>query len=322
MADVLLTVRNLKTSYFTASGEVRAVDDVSFEVNASECLCLVGESGCGKTASALSVLRLIDNPPGRILGGEAIFKGRNLLALPEAELRAVRGNQVAMIFQDPQASLNPVLTVGDQITESILLHKAMSKDQALQNAAELLTSLGVPSAKARLKDFPHQFSGGMQQRVMVAMALACGPELLIADEPTTALDVTIKAQIIEIFQQLKAQRNMSLLFITHDLGVVAEIADRVVVMYGGRVAESGSLTDIFDSPAHPYTSALMACLPDINSDHDRLTPIPGSIPDLIHPPPGCIFAPRCPQVMPKCRERLPAVITLKPGHSAACRLYG
>jgi oligopeptide/dipeptide ABC transporter ATP-binding protein len=198
----------------------------------------------------------------------------------------------------------------------------MSKDQALQNAAELLTSLGVPSAKARLKDFPHQFSGGMQQRVMVAMALACGPELLIADEPTTALDVTIKAQIIEIFQQLKAQRKMSLLFITHDLGVVAEIADRVVVMYGGRVAESGSLTDIFDSPAHPYTSALMGCLPDINSDHDRLTPIPGSIPDLINPPPGCIFAPRCPQVMPKCRERLPAAITLKPGHSAACRLYG
>ena len=308
MDNTILEVKHLKAYFDTRYGEVRAVDDVSFALRNGESLCLVGESGCGKTTVALSILRLLDSPPGRIVGGEILYGGQDLLKCPGDRLRQIRGNRIAMIFQDPQSSLNPVLTVGDQIAEQIRLHLRLERREAMERAAGLMEQVGIPRASERVKDYPHQFSGGMKQRVMIAAALSCNPEILIADEPTTALDTTVKAQILDIFQDLKQERNMSILFITHDLGTVAGIADRIVVMYGGKIAEAGTMLDIFDQPMHPYTRGLLNCLPSISTRKDRLTQIPGMIPSLINPPAGCIFHPRCERRMPVCQQESPEEI--------------
>jgi len=321
VTDIILEIKNLKTYFFTRYGAVRAVDDISFGLGKGECLCLVGESGCGKTATALSVLRLIDSPPGRIIGGEILYHGEDLLDCTDKRLRQIRGNRIAMIFQDPLSSLNPVFTVGDQTVEPIKLHLGLKSKSAMEKAIHLMEQAGIPRARERVKDYPHQFSGGMQQRVLIAAALSCDPEILIADEPTTALDTTIKAQILDIFQDLKKKRDMSILFITHDLGTVAGIADRIVVMYGGRVAEAGTTLEIFDRPKHPYTHGLLNCLPDISTRRDRLTPIPGMIPSLIDPPDGCIFNPRCERRMPVCIQERPREVMVSGEHLVACHLY-
>jgi peptide/nickel transport system ATP-binding protein len=317
----LLEIRHLKTQFFTRNGVVKAVDDISFGLRKGESLCLVGESGCGKTATALSILRLIDSPPGRIVGGEILYHHEDLLQCSNERLRQIRGNRIAMIFQDPQASLNPVFTIGDQIAEQIKLHLRLKRRIAMERALHLMEQVGIPQARERMKDYPHQFSGGMKQRVMIAAALSCDPEIIIADEPTTALDTTIKTQILDIFRDLKQQRSMSILFITHDLGTVAGIADRIIVMYGGRIAEAGTLFDIFDHPKHPYTLGLINCLPDISTRRDRLTPIPGMIPSLIDSPEGCIFSPRCPQRMPVCPQKRPEEVVVSGEHIVACHLY-
>ena len=321
MNNTVLEVRQLRTYFFTRSGVVKAVDGISFGLRKGESLCLVGESGCGKTATALSVLRLIDSPPGRIMDGEIIYHGEDLLRCSAERLRQIRGNRIAMIFQDPQTSLNPVFTVGDQIAEQIKLHLRLKPKPAIERTLQLMEEVGIPQARERMKDYPHQFSGGMKQRVMIAAALSCEPEILIADEPTTALDTTIKAQILDIFRDLKQKRNMSILFITHDLGTVAGIADRIVVMYGGRVAEAGTALDIFDQPKHPYTHGLINCLPSISTRRDRLTPIPGMIPSLIDPPEGCIFNPRCERRMPICSQERPKEVVISGEHVVVCHLY-
>jgi peptide/nickel transport system ATP-binding protein len=321
VTEIILEIKNLKTYFFTRRGAVRAVDNVSFGLGKGECLCLVGESGCGKTATALSVLRLVDSPPGRIIGGEILYHGEDLLACTDSRLRQIRGNRIAMIFQDPLSSLNPVFTIGDQIVEPIKLHLGLKSGPAREKAVYLMEQAGIPRARERVKDYPHQFSGGMQQRVMIATALSCDPEILIADEPTTALDTTIKAQILDIFQELKRKRDMSILFITHDLGTVAGIADRIAVMYGGRLVEAGTTLDIFDHPKHPYTLGLLNCLPDISTRKDRLAPIPGTISSLIDPPEGCIFYPRCERRMPICSRERPVEVTVSRGHTVSCHLY-
>jgi len=317
----ILEIRNLKTYFFTGRGVVKAVDGISFSLRKGENLCLVGESGCGKTATALSILRLVDSPPGRIGDGEILYHGEDLLHCSAKRLRQIRGNRIAMIFQDPQSSLNPVFTVGNQIAEQVKLHLGLRHKQAMERTLHLMEQVGIPRAGERMKDYPHQFSGGMKQRVMIAAALSCDPEILIADEPTTALDTTIKAQILDIFRDLKQKRNMSILFITHDLGTVAGIADRIVVMYGGRIAEAGTTLDIFDQPQHPYTRGLINCLPDISTRRDRLTPIPGMIPSLIDPPEGCIFNSRCERQMPICSREKPPEIVISGEHLVACHLY-
>jgi oligopeptide/dipeptide ABC transporter ATP-binding protein len=317
----MLEIKHLKTCFITRNGVVKAVDDISLGLRKGESLCLVGESGCGKSTAALSVLRLVDSPPGRIVGGEILYHGEDLLRSSGDRLRQIRGNKIAMIFQDPQSSLNPVFTVGDQIAEQIKLHLRLKHKPAMERTLHLMEQVGIPQARERMKDYPHQFSGGMKQRVMIAAALSCDPEILIADEPTTALDTTIKAQILDVFRELKQKRNMSVLFITHDLGTVAGIADRIVVMYGGRVAEAGTAPDVFDQPKHPYTVGLINCLPDISTRRDRLTPIPGMIPSLIDPPEGCIFNPRCPQRMPICSQEIPEEIVISGEHLVACHLY-
>ncbi len=321
MNNIILEIRHLKTHFFTRSGVVRAVDGINLGLRKGENLCLVGESGCGKTTTALSVLRLIDSPPGRIVGGEILYHDDDLLRCSDKRLRQIRGNRIAMIFQDPQSSLNPVLTIGDQITEQIKLHLRVRHKPAMEKALQMMEQVGIPKARERMKDYPHQFSGGMNQRVMIAAALSCDPEILIADEPTTALDTTIKAQILDIFRDLKQQKNMSILFITHDLGTVAGIADRIVVMYGGRIAEAGTALDIFNRPKHPYTYGLLNCLPDISTRKDRLTPIPGVIPSLIDPPEGCIFNPRCERRMPICSQERPEEVMVSGEHLVACHLY-
>ncbi|HET6477503.1 MAG TPA: ABC transporter ATP-binding protein [Dehalococcoidales bacterium] len=321
MNNTILQVNELKTYFFTPLGVVKAVDGVSFGLGKGECLCLVGESGCGKTATALSILRLVDSPPGRIVGGEIQYHAEDLLQSPISRLRRIRGNRIAMIFQDPQSSLNPVFTVGDQIMEPIRLHMKLGHRQAHDRALRLMEQVGIPQAKERMKYYPHQLSGGMKQRVMIASALSCDPEILIADEPTTALDTTIKAQILDIFRDLKQKKDMSILFITHDMGTVAGIADRIIVMYGGRIAEAGSVLDIFDWPKHPYTWGLLNCLPAISERREKLSPIPGVIPSLIDPPEGCIFYPRCPRRMPVCQQKRPEEFTISGGHIAACYLY-
>jgi len=321
VSNNILEVKNLKTYFFTGRGVVKAVDDISFSLKKGENLCLVGESGCGKTATALSILRLVDSPPGRIVSGEILYHGEDLLPSSSARLRQIRGNRIAMIFQDPQSSLNPVFTVGNQIAEQIKLHLGLKHKKTIERTLHLMEQVGIPRARERMKDYPHQFSGGMRQRVMIAAALSCDPEILIADEPTTALDTTIKAQILDIFRDLKQKRNMSILFITHDLGTVAGIADRIVVMYGGRMAEAGTALDIFDHPQHPYTQGLISCLPDISTRRDRLTPIPGMIPSLINPPEGCIFNPRCERRIPICSREKPPEIVISGEHLVACHLY-
>jgi len=321
MNNTILQIGHLKTYFFTRNGVVKAVDGINFDLRKAESLCLVGESGCGKTATALSVLRLIDSPPGKIVDGEILYHGEDLLRCSSERLKQIRGNRIAMIFQDPQSSLNPVFTVGDQIAEQIRLHLKLKRKQAMERTVDLMEQVGIPQARERMADYPHQFSGGMKQRVMIAAALSCNPEILIADEPTTALDTTIKAQILDIFRALKQERNMSILFITHDLGTVAGIADRIIVMYGGRIAEAGTVLDIFDQPKHPYTLGLINCLPTISTQRDRLTPIPGMIPSLINPPEGCIFEPRCERRMSICSQKRPDEVVLSGEHLVACHLY-
>ena len=307
MAQPLLQVRNLTTRFHTERGQVTAVDQVSFDVDAGETLAIVGESGSGKSVTALSILRLIPTPPGRIETGEAIFEGRDLLKLDDAGIRAIRGNQIAMIFQEPMTSLNPALTVGLQVAEPINLHRGAAVGQGARAAKELLGRVRIPDAASRLASYPHQYSGGMRQRVMIAMALACQPRLIIADEPTTALDVTVQAQILDLLKELTRETGSSLLLITHDLGVVARYADRVAVMYGGRIVETAPARELYKRPRHPYTLGLMASVPRLDSDTgQRLVPIDGQPPDLAQLPPGCAFAPRCRSVTDLCRSDPPA----------------
>ena len=317
----MLEVCRLSSVYTTPQGDLQAVDGVSFDLRRGETVCLVGESGCGKTATILSVLRLIGRLQGRIVGGQVLFHGEDILRWPEEQVRRLRGRRIALIFQDPQTGLNPVLKVSEQITEPMRLHLGLTRVQARERAIELMREIGIPQAEMRIDEYPHQFSGGMKQRVLIASALSCHPEILIADEPTTALDVTTKAQILDIFRHLKQDRDMSIIFITHDLGVVAEIADRIVVMYGGRAAEVATVMDIFDGPQHPYTQGLLRCLPDISRPRERLESIPGTIPSLIHPPDNCNYSPRCPQVMDVCRSRRPPEYLTAPGRRVACFLY-
>jgi oligopeptide transport system ATP-binding protein len=315
----LLEVDGLKTQFFTQDGVVKAVDGVSFYVNEGETLGIVGESGCGKSVSVLSVMRLIPQPPGKIVGGEVIFDGENLLKMSDNQIRRVRGNKIAMIFQDPMTSLNPVLTIGRQINEALELHMGMNKEEASKRSAELLSMVGIPEAANRLSDYPHQFSGGMRQRAMIAMALACNPRLLIADEPTTALDVTIQAQIVELVKRLRDEIGMAIIWITHDLGVVAGLADRMMVMYAGHAVEEAPVREVYGNPRHPYTLGLLGSLPRLDEvREERLTSIEGLPPDLIALPPGCPFEPRCEFAVDKCREVRPELEPVGPRHRIAC----
>ncbi|MCH7768261.1 MAG: ABC transporter ATP-binding protein [Nitrospinae bacterium] len=324
-AEPLLVVEDLKTVFVTSQGEGRAVDGVSFQLQAGETLGLVGESGCGKTVTALSLLRLVPDPPGKIVGGAIHFNGVNLLALTEEEMRAVRGNDISMVFQEPMTSLNPVFTIGDQITEAIILHQALSKREARVQAVEMLQCVGIPDPDKRVDEYPHQLSGGMRQRAMIAMALTCRPKLLIADEPTTALDVTIQAQILDLMRTLQADLGMAILLITHDLGVVADIADRVAVMYAGKIIEEAPVERLFAEPKHPYTQGLLHSVPRIDKDatgqRERLQEIPGLIPSIFAIPPGCAFAPRCPHVMERCRKDEPPLEAVGRETLAACWLH-
>ena len=319
--DRLLEVNDLKTYFDTDEGTVRAVDGVSFHIDRGETLAVVGESGSGKSVTSLSAMRLIPTPPGRIAGGEIIFEGRDLVKLSEPDMRKVRGNEISMIFQEPMTSLNPVYTVGDQIAEAIVLHQQKTSRQALRMAAEMLDLVGIPEPGKRIKNYPHQMSGGMRQRVMIAMALSCGPKLLIEDEPTTALDVTIQAQILDLMRNLQREIGMSILFITHDLGVVAEMADRVVVMYAGRAVEEGKLQDIYGAPKMPYTLGLLNSIPrvDTAAQHQaRLEAIPGNVPNPLYLPSGCAFHPRCRYVNDKCKTEVPQLEDNGAGHMVRC----
>ena len=319
--EPLLSVEQLQTHFRTPDGINRAVDGVSFHVNAGETLAIVGESGCGKSVTAMSILRLIPEPPGRI-AGKINFLGRNLLDLSDREMRKIRGNEISMIFQEPMTSLNPVLSVGRQIGETLRLHQGLSADAAEQKAVEMLTLVGIPSPETRVKDYPHQLSGGMRQRVMIAIALACNPKLLIADEPTTALDVTIQAQILDLMRDLKQRVGAAIVLITHDLGVVAEVAERVVVMYAGRKVEEARVADLFAHPRHPYTQGLLGAVPKLGSsltgESTRLSEIPGLVPSLKHKIEGCVFAGRCFMATEVCHKIAPALELKAEGHVAAC----
>ena len=315
----LLQVKDLRTHFFTDEGVVRAVDGISYDVEEGETMGLVGESGCGKSVSALSILRLIPSPPGKIVGGEVWFDGRDLLKVNEEEIRHVRGNRIAMIFQEPMTSLNPVLTIGRQITEALELHLKMNRNAANGRAVELLEMVGIPEGQTRLNDYPHQFSGGMRQRVMIAMALSCNPKLLLADEPTTALDVTIQAQILEIMARLSSEFGTAVIIITHNLGVVARYANRVNVMYAGKIVESGSAREIYGRPRHPYTLGLLRSVPRLDeARRDKLVPIEGLPPDLANIPPGCSFYPRCAYRIDRCRQEEPPLMLVDAKHYAAC----
>ncbi len=314
----LLDVRNLTVRFYTQDGVVHAVNGISYQVNEGETVAIVGESGCGKSVGVMSLIRLIPQPPGKITDGEVWFEGQNLLEIPEDELRHVRGNRIAMIFQDPMTSLNPVLTIGYQISEALQLHLGLSKSEARARSIELLKMVGIPDAEKRLDDYPHQFSGGMRQRVMIAMGLSCNPKLLIADEPTTALDVTIQAQIIDLVKRLRDELGMAVIWITHDLAVVAGLAQRVLVMYAGQIIESGDVYDIYHDPRHPYTLGLLNSIPRLDKVGRRLEPIEGLPPDLLSPPKGCPFAPRCRYRIDRCFEEAPPMTTVAPGHEVAC----
>ncbi|WP_395682593.1 ABC transporter ATP-binding protein [Inquilinus sp.] len=327
--DILLSVTDLKTVFDTEDGPIRSVDGVTFHIGRGETLALVGESGSGKSVTSLSLMRLIPTPPGRIAGGEMIFTGRDgrprdLATLSEAEMRRIRGNDIAMVFQEPMTSLNPVYPVGDQIAEAVALHQGLGRRQAMETAAQMLELVGIPAARRRLKEYPHQLSGGMRQRVMIAMALCCRPALLIADEPTTALDVTIQAQILDLMRRLQAEIGMSILFITHNLGVVAEMADRVAVMYGGRVVEEAGVIEIFKSPRHPYTIGLLNSVPRTDyaavdrGEARRLEAIPGNVPSPRKLPPGCAFAPRCRHAVDSCTAAVPPLVDTGGGHMSRC----
>ncbi len=321
MAEPLLSVRNLKTYFYTDEGVVRAVDGLSYDLQRGGTLGIVGESGSGKTVHALSVMRLIPTPPGKIVDGQILFEKRDLLKLSDEEMRKIRGNRIAMIFQEPMTSLNPVLTIGEQIAEAVILHQRLDKKAAWERAIEMLGRVKIPLARERVKDYPHQFSGGMRQRVMIAMALSCNPSILIADEPTTALDVTIQAQILDLMRGLQREFGMSILFITHNLGVVAEMCDNVVVMYAGRPVEHTDIRRIFKDPKHPYTWGLLHSIPKLYERRERLIPIEGQPPSLIDLPPGCAFAPRCPFVMEVCVKEDPPDFPVGPDHAAKCYLY-
>jgi len=323
VTEPLLKVENLRTHFFTRDGVVRAVDGVSFHVNPGETLAIVGESGCGKSVTSLSILRLLPTPPAKIVEGRIDFAGRNLVALPEAEMRRIRGNEISMIFQEPMTSLNPVLTIGRQITETLRVHRGMDAQAANARALECLGQVRIPEPARRMTQYPHELSGGMRQRVMIAMALACGPRLLIADEPTTALDVTIQAQILDLMRLLREETGASIVLITHDLGVVAEMAHRVVVMYAGRKVEEAPVEGIFERPLHPYTRGLLGSMPHlgdslVQEQRLRLVEIPGMVPSLREETAGCLFAPRCPHATARCRAEVPPMQEYLPGHTAAC----
>ncbi len=315
----LLQIKDLRTSFFTDDGVVRAVDGVTYDVEEGETLGLVGESGCGKSVSALSILRLIPSPPGKIVGGEVIFEGEDLLKVDENEIRHIRGNQIAMVFQEPMTSLNPVLTIGRQLTEALELHMKMDSSAAMQRAIQLLEMVGISDAEARVGDYPHQFSGGMRQRVMIAMALSCNPKLLLADEPTTALDVTIQAQVLEILARLSRELGTAIVIITHNLGVVARYADRVNVMYAGRIVETAAATTLYEQPRHPYTVGLLRSVPRLDQTRKtKLEVIEGVPPDLINIPQGCSFYPRCTFRTDQCKEEAPQLMQVEEKHQAAC----
>ncbi len=320
----LLDIRGLKTWFAVEGGMVRAVDGISLHIAKGETLAVVGESGCGKTVTARTVLKLIDMPPGRIVEGQVLWRGRDLVPLDTKEMDKIRAREIGMIFQEPMTSLNPVYTVGDQIAESLRLHERLSRKASMEGAVEMLRLVQIPNAPRRVNDYPHQFSGGMRQRVMIAMALACKPQLLIADEPTTALDVTIQAQILELLGDMKSRFGMSIMLITHAMGVVAETAQRVVVMYAGKVAEEAPVESLFENPHHPYTQGLIRSIPRVDSSqrgHERLEQIPGTVPSLLDPPPGCRFAARCKFARAQCLEGQPPLIEVAPDHRVACVLY-
>ena len=320
----VLEVENLQTHFFTSSGTIRAVDGVSYKVHAGETLGIVGESGCGKSVTSLSIMRLVASPPGRIVGGAVRLEGRNLLDLPIAEMEQIRGNEISMIFQEPMTSLNPLYRVGDQIAEAIAVHRGMSRRAARAEAIEMLRRVSMPEPERRADTYPHQMSGGMRQRVMIAMALACNPKVLIADEPTTALDVTIQAQILDLLRELQDQFGMAIVLITHDMGVVAENADRVVVMYAGRKVEEAPVADLFERPAHPYTEGLLGSIPSVdeataaNRSRSRLAEIKGMVPSLASLPPGCSFAPRCRYASDRCLADYPPLSEFRADHWVAC----
>jgi oligopeptide/dipeptide ABC transporter ATP-binding protein len=316
---MLLDVRDLKTYFFTDGGVVRAVDGVTYTVQPGETVALVGESGCGKSVSALSVMRLVSAPAGRIVGGRVLFQGRDLLTLDEESMRKVRGREIAMVFQEPMTSLNPVLSIGRQLTEPLEIHLRMPHEQARQRAVDLLTTVGIPDPEHRLTQYPHQFSGGMRQRMMIAMALACNPALVLADEPTTALDVTIQAQILELMRDLSRERGIALVLITHNLGVVARYAARVNVMYAGKIVEQGSARDVYANPRHPYTMGLLHSVPRLDVPRKaKLHPIDGQPPDLAHLPRGCAFAPRCQYAVARCQGEVPPLLPVAADHVSAC----
>lgn len=317
--DYIVEIKDLSVEYSADYGAVHAVNHLNLELERGRTLGLVGETGAGKTTTALSIMNLIPSPPAKVTSGEILFNGKNVFELSKKELRDMRGKHIAMIFQDPMTSLNPVLTVGDQIAEVIKLHDNVSNAEATVRAQEMLSLVGIPPE--RFGEYPHQFSGGMKQRVVIAMALACDPELLLADEPTTALDVTIQAQVLELMRDLRKQFNTSTILITHDLGVVAEMCDDVAIMYAGEVVERGSADDIFNDTKHPYTKGLFGSLPDLDVDTDRLNPIDGLMPDPTNLPQGCCFSPRCPNKCEKCEKVKPDITTIKPGHIVRCHLY-
>ncbi|THF84565.1 ABC transporter ATP-binding protein [Cohnella fermenti] len=319
--DQVLEVRGLKTYFYTESGVAKSVDGVDFALGRGRTLGIVGESGSGKSVTSLSVMRLVEESVGRIVGGEIRFEGESLLDKSEKEMRAIRGNRISMIFQEPMTSLNPVFTIGMQIGEVLKLHQGMSSAEAARKCVELLKLVGIPLPEQRVREYPHQLSGGMRQRVMIAMALACNPALLIADEPTTALDVTIQAQILELMKELKERLGTAIMLITHDLGVVAEVADEVMVLYAGKVVEHGAVEDIFRSPMHPYTRGLLASIPDIDAEVETLETIEGLVPSVYDMPPGCRFAPRCKHAMERCLRSQPALVETA-GHKTRCFLYG
>ncbi len=315
--EPILKVENLKTYFHTEDGIVKAVDGVSFELYEGETLGIVGESGSGKSVTSLTVMRLLDEK-ARIEGGKVIFNGKNLLELSEQEMQKIRGNDIAMIFQEPMVALNPVYTIGDQIMEAIILHQEVKESEARKITIELLRKVGIPEAEKRIDQYPHQLSGGMRQRAMIAMALSCKPSILIADEPTTALDVTIQAQILDLMKELQQEYGMALIMITHDMGVIAEVADRVAVMYAGKVVEYGEVEEIFTKPKHPYTYALLSSIPRLDVEQQKLKSIPGNVPDPLNFPPGCRFHPRCEFAQEKCKEEIPELVEVKERHLTAC----
>ena len=315
----LLKINDLRVSFFTHVGEIQAVRGVTFHLSQGETIAIVGESGCGKSVTAQALMRLVPSPPGKIIGGQVLFEGRDISGVPENEMEKIRGKEISMIFQDPMTSLNPTMTIGKQIGEGLSLHQGMTRSKAQEKAVEMLSLVGLPFPEKRVKQYPHEFSGGMRQRVMIAMALACEPKILIADEPTTALDVTIQAQILDLMKQVQRKTGTSIILITHDLGVVAGLASRILVMYAGMIVEAGTTRDVFYSPRHPYTWGLLKSVPRLDeTEKQRLASITGQPPDLFKPPMGCPFAARCPYGMVICREQMPKFTENENGHGAAC----